>query len=149
MAIMTRTVFSPFHSVAIVLAVALGAPSESPAGSLGRCLGTFTLGAPRATLAKPGAANTFTAYPLPSEGERQSAMATVSGDFDASSLDAYGWRLVNLHKGLATLEGNPATLRLLYEAPGIPDRRRWDKNKETCRENSAAVRKPAGRCRGV
>ncbi|HKP97114.1 MAG TPA: S8 family serine peptidase [Fibrobacteria bacterium] len=106
----------PRTALAPILAMALGSWSTSRAASLGRCLGTFTLDAPRAALAKPTAA---TAYPLPPEGRRQSALASVASDFEARSLEAYGWRLVTLYKGFATLEGDPATLRFLYEAPGI------------------------------
>ncbi|MDQ3002652.1 MAG: S8 family serine peptidase [Fibrobacterota bacterium] len=99
-----------------LLWIALGSPDSIRAASLGRFLGTFTLDAPRAALAKPSAS---TAYPMPPEGQRQQAMATVSGDFNASILDAYGWRLIDGFKGFAVLEGNPATLRMLYDAPGI------------------------------
>ncbi|MDB5047244.1 MAG: hypothetical protein JWO30_315 [Fibrobacteres bacterium] len=98
------------------LLFAVGSVSANPSGSLGRCLGTFTLGTHHPALAKPSATH---AYPLPPEGERQRAMASVSPGFNAGSLQAYGWRLVNLYKGFAILEGNPATLRLLYDAAGI------------------------------
>ncbi|MDB6036065.1 MAG: hypothetical protein JWM16_6403, partial [Verrucomicrobiales bacterium] len=116
MPMISRTLIVPALSVALVAMAGIGSSSGNPTGSLGRCLGTLNLVSPRAALAKPGAS---TVYSLPPEGQRQSAMASVSSDFDPRSLEAYGWRLVNLFKGFATLEGNPATLRLLYEAPGI------------------------------
>ncbi len=110
MILKSRTVILPALLVILVF------PIATRADSLGRLLGTFTLDAPRAALAKPGASTT---YSLPPEGQRQQAMATVTNDFDPQSLDAYGWRLINLYKGIATLEGNPVTLRLLYDAAGI------------------------------
>jgi minor extracellular serine protease Vpr len=99
-----------------VLWIAIGSPTPSLSSSLGEFLGTFTLDAPRSALAKPGASSP---YAMPPEDQRQHAMATVSADFDPSTLDAYGWRVVDRFKGFAILEGNPASLRYLYEAPGI------------------------------
>ncbi len=96
----------------LLMLTAEGIPSARP---LGRCLGTFTVGS-RAPLAKPSAS---AVYPLPPEGERQKAMASVSSTFDAGILDAYGWRVVNRYQGFAMLEGNAQSLPLLYEAPGI------------------------------
>jgi minor extracellular serine protease Vpr len=99
-----------------VLWIAIGSPTPSLSSSLGEFLGTFTLDAPRSALAKPSAS---APYAMPPEDQRQHAMATVSADFDPRTLDAYGWRVVDLFKGFAILEGNPASLRFLYEAPGI------------------------------
>lgn len=112
MSMIPRTAYVP----ALLFAVGLGTQSESKAGSLGRQLGTFTLEAPHPALAKPSAS---TSYSLPPDGSRQRAMATVAPGFDVHSLEAYGWVATNVHKGFAMLEGNPATLPLLYDAPGI------------------------------
>ena len=105
---------NPSSAALAGLLLLLSQPSPD-ARALGRCLGTFTT-EQRAPLAKPSAA---TAYALPPEGQRQKAMAAISPAFDPATLDGYGWRVANSYKGFAMLEGNPVTLPLLYEAPGI------------------------------